>query len=198
MSKLESIKEAHSHLLQDSLSELKEEDPILASVLSYRLVIERLGENDNNAWWDSRILSGFGGESIGEVTPKTAGSQRLMLAQKIGRKVESEKLPENSVSLFNLTPDYEARINNMIEELEIGDLQPLETLEVELEETSWSSVLVPSETAITEAGEAVEIGGLDSDELQSGRALQSHVERLVAAYGESTKHNLQIPYYSYE
>lgn len=95
---------------QERLEEAGVSDALVREVLSYRLLIERLGETDNNSWWDSIVLTDTGRDRLGEVTPQTAVKSTIDLAQRIGRKAEQDRLDSNSISLFYLGPTVEAAV----------------------------------------------------------------------------------------
>lgn len=73
---------------QERLEKAGVSDALAHEVLSYRLLIERLGETDNNSWWDSIVLTDTGRDRLGEVIPQTAVKSMIDLAQRIGRKAE--------------------------------------------------------------------------------------------------------------
>jgi hypothetical protein len=190
-----SLKQAHNQLLEEGLYKIREQEPVLAGIISYRLVIERLGEKGNNYWWDSQVLSEFGGDSLSEVTPKTAPKRRVKLAQRVGEKVENERLPDGSLSLFNLTPRIENRIDERIEDGGIKDIEALESLEAKFNEPGWSAEMVPVESKEVQRANEIELGSLDTDTLESDREVERIVQSLVDVYGQSTENNLRVPYY---
>jgi hypothetical protein len=192
-----SLKPARNTLLEEGLSKIKNEEPIIAEVVSYRLIIERLGEQDNNEWWESRILSEFGSDSMSEVTPRTASKRRVTLAHKVGKKVEEERLPEDAVSLFSLTPNTEARIENAVEETGVGELESLEKVDSEISETGWSSNLVPESSPEEVSLDSVELGEISPDSFESDTEIRSAVKSLVGGYGASTKNSLCVPYFTH-
>ena len=51
-------------------------------------MIARLGEEDNNFWWESRILSSVGRINMMPFLPKTFYQQRFEMAQKCVRQKE--------------------------------------------------------------------------------------------------------------
>jgi hypothetical protein len=189
-----SLKQAHNKLLDEGLYEVREDEPVLAEIVSYRLIIERLGEKDNNYWWDSQVLSEFGGESVSEITPKTTPKRRVELAQKVGKKVEKERLPDGSVSLFDITPRVENRIEEVIASTDIGSLDTLESINMKLNDPGWSDEMVPANEEVRQDTE-IRLGGVDTEDMNSDRGVESVVHSLVSAYGQSTENNLRIPYY---
>jgi len=192
-----SLKQVHDELLSEGLYEVREEEPVLAEIVSYRLIVERLGEKDNNYWWDSQVLSEFGGESLSEVTPKTAPKRRVKLAQNVGKKVEKERLPDGSISLFNTVPRIENRIGDAVESSSIGSLDTLERVEAKFDEPGWSSELVPVDEEVPQKGE-MSLGSADEQDTDSDRGVESLIHSLVSAYGKSTENELRVPYFTQE
>lgn len=193
-----SLKQAHQELLSEGLDEIRKNEPVLAEIISYRLIIERLGEKDNNYWWDSQVLSEFGGQSVSEVTPKTAPKRRVEMAQKVGRKVENERLPNNSISLFKLFPRIENRIDEKVKGSDIGSLETLEGLKAKFNEPGWSSEIVPVDEEVVQKAKDIEMGSIDTGTLQSDRGVERIAQSLVEAYGQSTENSLYVPYYTQE
>jgi hypothetical protein len=198
MSEVDQLNDVQTRLLNEGLEDMRRREPILADIIAYRLIIARLGESDNNGWWDSRVLSEFGEASLDEVVPKTVGKRRVELAQRVGKKVESEKVPDGTVSLFGLSTGVEARVTNVIKESEVGDLSALEELDMEFEEQGWSTSLAPGSLSEAESHGNVELGEVSVADLENDRGLESTVESLVSGYGKSTKNNLCVPYLGVE
>jgi hypothetical protein len=59
-------------LREETLPSLGIEDSQLISIISARLLIERVGERDANYWWDSQVLSDFGQSTLDETVLRTA------------------------------------------------------------------------------------------------------------------------------
>ena len=51
---------------------------VLVNTLYYRLTLMRLGEEDNNIWWESNILGEVGRRNIGKFLPNIFNSQRYI------------------------------------------------------------------------------------------------------------------------
>ncbi|MFD1641795.1 BrxE family protein [Halohasta litorea] len=189
-----------------------EDDFFFLDLIASRLLLERVGESTNLDWWESRVLSKTGRTRLSEVTPKTQLKSRITLALKVGRKAESDRLPDDSISLFYFGPQIESRITAAIDELESNDdltLEPLENLSIDSLEEGWTDAII-TETASN-------ISGTDTPESQQNPApgdsylinesgyTQSEVEpdkwriltTLLQGYGQCTD-QLQVPYYTLE
>ena len=186
------------------------EDEFFVDILASRLLIERLGESNNQAWWDSRVLSETGRARLEEVTPKTQLQARITLASKVGRKAESDNIPADAISLFSFGPQMESRISAAIEDLETSDKQPLEAVEAlsvhSLDEGWTDRLLKQIESNNTAASTSLtDLGTGDSFCLDEEGYTQSEIETqkrlllvtLLQAYGHSID-RLCVPYYSLE
>ena len=60
-----------------------------ADLIAYRVLIARLGDSDNNRWWNIAILSHFGKQHLADFFPKTIQSKRIPLAFAACAKAES-------------------------------------------------------------------------------------------------------------
>jgi hypothetical protein len=105
------------------------EDEFFQDLVASRLLVARIGETNNQNWCDSRVLSETGRARLSEVTPKTQLKSQIDLALKVGYKVESDRLPDDSISLFTFGPQMESRLTAAIEEIETDDEFTLEALE---------------------------------------------------------------------
>lgn len=187
---------------QENLEDIGVEDALVREVLSYRLLIERLGESDNNDWWESMILTELGRDRLNEVTPKTAAKARIDLAQRVGRKAEQDRIEKNAISLFYLGPTVEAQITAELEEItESTQFEALESLSKTIGAADWATELVDvSDLEYREEGETVRLNpdGLDEDQLKSRTTMRRVARECFAGYGCSTEGALQAPYYSVE
>lgn len=170
-------------------------------IVAARLIIERIGERDTNYWWDSQVLSSFGADTIDEAVPQTSVSAQISLATEIGKTVENKSIEsESAISLFNLGPFAETRIQRMVESAEgDGDLSVLESLSIEVTEPGWSDPLTDAE-ALTDSttGDTYELGSINIEDLEDEAVLDDVVSQLIAGYGAATKHELVVPYYTVE
>lgn len=83
----------------------------LSDTLYYRLTIIRLGEEDNNAWWESSILGEVGRRNLEKFFPNTFSNQRYDIARKIINEKENREIPENIfTTLFNFGYEFETEV----------------------------------------------------------------------------------------
>ncbi len=188
--------------VQSDLHDTGVSDALVREILSYRLLIERLGESDNNGWWDSQVLSDLGRDRLEEVTPKTAMKARLDLAQKIGKKVEQSATNPDSISLFYLGPKIEAQISSELESLTIkSTFEELESMSNTFTTTGWTDGLIDSikfeERAATGAVR-LDTSPPDESTLKSRSEVRRIAKECFVAYGQSTEGDLTVPYYDVE
>ncbi|WP_254547344.1 BrxE family protein [Halomarina pelagica] len=187
---------------QENLGEIGVEDALVREVLSYRLLIERLGESDNNDWWESMILTELGRDRLDEVTPKTAAKARIDLAQRVGRKVEQDRTEKNTISLFYLGPTVEAQISAELEDIsESTQFEMLESLTETTGTTDWTADLVDNvDLEFSEEGEVLRLGPdtLEEAQLKSRTTMRRVARECFAGYGQSAEGSLQVPYYKVE
>jgi hypothetical protein len=176
------------------------DNPLLMQIVSARLLVERVGERDANYWWDSQVLSEFGQGALEETVPRTATRSQIELAMKVGRKVENEAIDKEAVSLFDLGPFVESQIQREIDTIDNGDgLDILKEQSVEITESGWSTSFTEGKlTAEPGIETPYEIGSISIDDLQEEEVLEDVLSQLVHGYGEATKQELKIPYYSLE
>lgn len=186
------------------------EDDFFLDLVASRLLVERIGESSNQEWWESRVLSETGRARLSEVTPKTQLKSRIDLALKVGNKAESDRLPDDSISLFSFGPQIETRLSAAIEEIETDKtltLDALENLSIQSLDEGWTDVVI-TETASNISATSVSLqnpgpgGSFLIDE--SGYA-QKEIEpekwrlltTLLRGYGYCTD-QLRVPYYVME
>lgn len=188
------------------------EDDFFRDLVASRLLVERVGETNNLDWWDSRVLSETGRARLSEVTPKTQLKSRIDLAVKVGRKAESDRLPDDSISLFSFGPQVESRLTAAIEEIESNDeltLEALENLSTQSLDEGWTDAVIEetesniSATSVTDSvhesgtNESVLLdeNGYTQDEIdpEKWRLLTS----LLREYGYCID-RLRVPYYNLE
>ena len=192
------LAECFEKLCSEKLPSLGTNNSLITRIISARLLIERVGERDANYWWDSQVLSDFGQDTVEETVPRTATAAQIKLAMKVGRKVENETIDKETVSLFDLGPLIESQIEREIDKIDNEDgLGILREQSVEITETGWTKSLVDGEvTEETGTGTSRELGSISLDDLEESEALADVVSELISGYGNATKQNLQIPYYS--
>ena len=184
-------------LRTEILSTLGVDDPIISRIIAARLVVERLGERDVNYWWDSQVLRSFGRDTLEETTPRTATRARIDLAMQVGRKVENDAIEGEAVTLFDLGPFVESRIERALDDIEGSDkFTCLEEYSTEIVEPGWTEPLVDVDTTLdTGSGRTTEVGELNIEDLQKEEVLDNVVAQLIYAYGDATKNDLKIPYF---
>ena len=183
------------------------DDEFFLDLIASRLLIERVGESNNQGWWDSRVLSETGRARLDEVTPKTQLQSRITLASKVGRKAESDHLPADTISLFSFGPQVESRISAAIEEIDASvdlPLNALESVSVQSLSEGWTDgIIEQTESNITAASTSLtDPGSGDSFRIEEDGYTQSEIEpekwrllvTLLQGYGQSTD-RLCVPYY---
>ena len=192
---------------KETLSDAGIEDEFFLDLIAARLLIERVGESNNQGWWDSRVLSETGRARLEEVTPKTQLQSRITLASKVGRKAESDRLPADTISLFSFGPQVESRLSAAVEDTKTADDNPLEALEnvsVQSLDEEWTdrtidqtgSNITAESTTLTKPGTG------DSFQIEEDGYTQSEIGpekwrllvTLLQGYGHSTE-RLCVPYY---
>ena len=188
------------------------EDEFFIDLIASRLLVERIGETKNQDWWESRILSETGRTRLDEVTPKTRLQSRVNLATKVGKKAESDRLPDDAISLFSFGPRIEARVDSAVDELSTDDstsLTALENLTVESLEEGWTEDLITK----TEANVSTSSDTISASEFGANEAVQLSEDgytldeinaekwevliNLLDAYGRCTD-TLHVPHYPLE
>ena len=195
---------------RDTLHDAGLTDDFFLDLVASRLLVERIGESNNQDWWESRVLSETGRARLSEVTPKTRLKSRIDLALKVGAKAEADRLPVDSISLFAFGPQIESRLDAALEEIEADEdlmLDALENLSVHSLEEGWADGII-AETAsnISDVSDSVQEGGTgESFPIGEDGYTQDDIEpekwRLLATllrgYGYCTDH-LRVPYYPLE
>jgi hypothetical protein len=74
----------------------KVDTEVLSDTLYYRLTLVRLGEEDNNAWWESSILGEVGRRNLDKFFPNTFSKQRYDIARKIMTEKENREISERN------------------------------------------------------------------------------------------------------
>ena len=191
---------------RQNLRETGLEDDFFLDLIASRLLIERVGESNNQGWWDSRVLSETGRARLEEVTPKTRLQSQLNLAMKVGRKAESDVLPADSISLFSFGPKLEAQLGAAIEDLNVPDepsLTALEELSVQSLESNWTGPIIEQTASnITASSISLPEPAADSYQLSEEGYGQSEIDpekwrllvTLLRGYGQNMD-RLRVPYY---
>jgi hypothetical protein len=192
---------------KDTLSNAGIDDEFFLDLIAARLLVERVGESNNQGWWDSRVLSETGRARLEEVTPKTQLQSRITLASKVGRKAESDRLPADTISLFSFGPQVESRLSAALEDIEAIDDNPLEALEnvsVQSLDEGWTDRIIDQtgSNITAESTTLTKPGTGDSFQIEEDGYTQSEIEpekwrllvTLLQGYGHSTE-RLCVPYY---
>jgi len=192
---------------KETLSDAGIDDEFFLDLIAARLLIERVGESNNQGWWDSRVLSETGRARLEEVTPKTQLQSRITLASKVGRKAEADRLPADSICLFSFGPQVESRLSAALEDIDAVDDNPLEELEnvsVQSLDEGWTDRIIDEtgSNITAESTTLTEPGTGDSFQIEEDGYTQSEIEpekwrllvTLLQGYGQNTN-GLRVPYY---
>ncbi|WIV67348.1 BrxE family protein [Natrialbaceae archaeon AArc-T1-2] len=191
---------------RENLRKVGLENDFFLDLTASRLLIERVGESNNQEWWDSRVLSETGRARLQEVTPKTRLQSQINLAMKVGRKAESDVLPDDSISLFSFGPQIEAQLGAAFEDLSAPDeslLTDLEELSVQSLEINWTDPII-EQTASNISVSSISLPEPESNFYQISEEgyEQSEIDTekwrllvtLLRGYGQNTE-RLRVPYY---
>lgn len=191
---------------RDALHASGVEDEFFADLIASRLIVERVGESNNLAWWDSRVLSKTGRTRLEEVTPRTRIQSQINLAMKVGGKAEADVLPADAISLFSFGPQLEAQLAATIEELDPPDehlLNDLEELSIDSLDTNWteplieqtaSNISVSSISHIEPVGDVYQLSDRGYEQPEIGAEKWRLLVTLLYGYGQNTD-RIQVPYY---
>jgi len=192
---------------KETLSDAGIDDEFFLDLIAARLLIERVGESNNQGWWDSRVLSETGRARLEEVTPKTQLQSRITLASKVGRKAEADRLPADFICLFSFGPQVESRLSAALEDIDAVDDNPLEELEnvsVQSLDEGWTDRIIDEtgSNITAESTTLTEPGTGDSFQIEEDGYTQSEIEpekwrllvTLLQGYGQNTD-GLRVPYY---
>ncbi|WP_049912969.1 BrxE family protein [Halococcus thailandensis] len=197
---------------RETLEKAEIKDDFFLDLITSCLLIERVGESSNQDWWESRVLSETGRARLSEVTPKTQLRSQITLALKVGRKAESDQLPDDSISLFSFGPQMDSRLTAVLEGIESDEdlaLEALEALTSQSLEEGWTDIVI-AETAsnITPSTDLEPLSNSSFDDsylIEDSSYVQDDIEpdkwriltTLLQGYGQCTD-QLQVPYYSLE
>lgn len=177
---------------------------VLSDTLYYRLTILRLGEDDNNIWWESSILSEVGRRNLERFFPSTFHKQRYDIARKIVYEKEKREIPEkNFRTLFNFGYDFETKIfKPFIKEIVEQDgwkdvLNILESIKGYKFNNSWvrdfyNIAKIPT---INANGNQVDLGILQDKFYLHKELFKNTMEAFLSVYDKATPGNVVIPYY---
>lgn len=178
---------------------------VLAELLYYRLTIARLGEEDNNAWWESSILSEVGRRNLSRFLPNTLNKQRYDIARKIiytkeTRSIESRKF----VSLYNFGYKFESEVfKPFVDELVVSDRWPeilntLENIKGIKFSGPWARDFFEQDklpSAKISDKISIEVGSIQATFYNEYSEFISVIKGLISVYDCCTFGRLYIPYY---
>lgn len=177
---------------------------ILCDTLYYRLTILRLGEEDNNIWWESSILSEVGRRNLERFFPNTFHKQRYNIARKIVYDKEKREIAEKDFrSLFNFGYDFETKIfksfvSDMVEKDGWKDiLNSIENLKGYKFDSGWVREFynVSKLPVISANGNQVELGILQDKFYINRELFENAIESFLSVYDKATPGNVVLPYY---
>ena len=184
----------------------KVQTEVLAELLYYRLVIARLGEEDNNAWWESSILSEVGRRNLNRFLPNTLGKQRYDIARKIIYTKEIRSIDNRKfLSLYNFSFKFESEVfKPFVDELSASEEWPaiLSTLE-NIKSVKFTSHWVREyfeldklPTVNLKDTASVEIGTVYENFYIEYSEFVTVIKGLLSVYDTCTFGKLVIPYYT--
>ncbi len=177
----------------------------LAKVIYYRLMIARLGEEDNNFWWESRILSTVGRLNMVPFLPKTFYQQRFDMVQKAVRQKEINSIPANKViTLFHFGFEFEKKVFEPALKM-LSSRKEWEDVLLEVEkiqnisfEKHWARDFFEEprlETFSDASGEAFEIGSKRRHFYIHNEELEEVIHNFISGYDYASRGHIPIPYY---
>jgi len=189
---------AYEKVFTDNIPDMGITEDIFREILAYRLLVERIGESDNNNWWKSNVLTKFGRRSLKEVLPNSSTKARIKLALEVAKKVEKTGTAEKqTLTLFSMGSFFENLLNTEIEKNNLeNDFSVLEELHLVGTEVGWNKGIVDVVIEpFSEKGNLLCLGEVTSKQLYDLEELSFLAKTLFYSYGNSTKNNLKIPYY---
>jgi len=177
----------------------------LAKVVYYRLMIARLGEEDNNFWWESHILSSVGRINMMPFLPRTFYQQRVDMAQKNVRQKELNNVNVNKViTLFHFGYDFEKKVYEPLLDMLSSRsgwkemLHELETVEDFSFDTHWARDFFNEprlETFENVSSDSYELGSKRRHFYIHTEELEEVIHNLISVYDYARKGQVTIPYY---
>lgn len=178
---------------------------ILIDTLYYRLTIIRLGEEDNNAWWESNILGEVGRRNLEKFFPNTFSKQRYDIAHKIISEKENREIPERRfTTLFNFGYEFEAEIfKPFINVISCSEewkevLLDIESIKDIKFNSSWAREFyniskLPYENIIEK--NVKELGSVSKTFYLNQAKFEDIIKSFLSIYDLGTIGNVAIPYY---
>ncbi|APC47776.1 hypothetical protein BME96_06140 [Virgibacillus halodenitrificans] len=177
----------------------------LAKVIYYRLMIARLGEEDNNFWWESRILGTVGRMNLMPFLPRNFYQQRLDMAQKSVRQKELHSISANKViTLFHFGYDFEKKVYEPAVKIlssrkEWKDiLHEIEAIENYSFAPHWARDFFNEprlDTFDNVSGESYELGSKRRHFYIHNEELEEVIHQLISVYDYARRGQVTIPYY---
>ena len=178
---------------------------ILADTLFYRLTIIRLGEEDNNMWWESCILGEVGRRNLEKFFPNTFYKQRYDIARKIIAEKENREIPEKRfITLFNFGYEFESKIfTPFINEVTNSDgwqevLDMIENIKEKKFTSPWAREFfnLPKLPVYTlNDKNAIELGSISETFYRNKESFDDTIKSFISIYDLCTIGRVVIPYY---
>lgn len=178
---------------------------ILADTLYYRLTVIRLGEEDNNAWWESSILSEVGRRNLEKFFPNTFSKQRYDIARKILVEKENRDINEKRfTTLFNFGYTFETEIfKPFIKDISSLDgwkeiLDMIENIRDKKFNSPWAREFygipkLPTHNIRNE--KVIELGNVAESFYNNKDTFEDTIKTFISIYDVCTIGNVVTPYY---
>ena len=178
---------------------------VLADTLFYRLTIIRLGEEDNNAWWESSILGEVGRRNLEKFFPNTFHKQRYDIARKIIIEKENREIPEKRfTTLFNFGYEFETKVfTPFIKEVSNSDgwqeiLDMIEDIKEKRFTSPWAREFyniskLPTHTL--EDIKVIELGSISETFYSNKDNFEDGIKSFISIYDLCTPGGVVTPYY---
>lgn len=184
----------------------KVQTEVLAELLFYRLAISRLGEEDNNAWWESSILSETGRRNLNRFLPNTFEKQRYEIARKVVYNKETRYIDTRKfISLYNFGYEFETKtFKPFVDDLASNKEWVLILNEFEAKRglkfsKPWVREFFAFDklpVAVIKDEVAVDIGGIHETFYSDYSQFISAVKGFLSVYDNCIFGKLYIPYYN--
>ena len=178
---------------------------ILADTLYYRLTSIRLGEEDNNAWWESSILGEVGRRNLKKFFPNTFYKQRYDIARKILVEKENREIPDKKfTTLFNFGYKFETEtfkpfikdISRLEDWKEVLDM--IENIREKKFNGPWAREfygIAKLPTHSLESKKVIELGNISETFYNNKNTFEDTIKTFVSIYDMCTLGNVVTPYY---
>lgn len=200
---MQAIRNKIHELAKKHKSEVNAE--ILADTLFYRLTIIRLGEEDNNVWWESSILGEVGRRNLENFFPNTFDKQRYDIARKIIVEKENREIPEKRfTTLFNFGYEFETKIfTPFVKEISNSDgwkevLDMIENIKDKKFTSPWARDffnLPKLPTHTLDDKKTIELGSISETFYRSKVNFEDAIKSFISIYDLCTLGSVVTPYY---